>query len=329
MYKISSWTWSEFNILMIFGIKEKSIILTHTILLAIATNIHGYLWLVLCSRDTYTRIQHTHSLVQQIHFKLFRKLLLEKIKLTTRILYHVLLHQLFWHNKTSFINQFYTWKAKLVFKVLAFNNSITEKYWLKSITKCTGLSPVSRVPVPCLDHTQPLTRTSSDADLREGQRLAVLPWSHPGHHHRHEFPGRSVGSGLCRAPAVLHLLLQRPVVPQHHHAGELQLRAVRRHQAQGEDQPAALLFRGLMADDQERRCVRSWTGAGLIQNCEWTSRRYYRADLWPGLLKDHWEHRGFLWTAQWEWIVINTYQPNDFPLFKKENFKEMYIAIDL
>ncbi len=73
------------------------------------------------------------------------------------------------------------------------------------------------------DHTQPLTRTSSDADLREGQRLAVLLWSHPGHHHRHEFPGCSVGSGLCRAPAVLHLLLQRPVVPQHHHAGELQL----------------------------------------------------------------------------------------------------------
>lgn len=142
-------------------------------------------------------------------------------------------------------------------------NSITDKHSI----------PISRVSIPWLDHAQPLTRTSGDTVLRERQCLAVHPWSHPGHHHRHEFPGCSVGGGVRRSPALLHLLLQRPVLPQHHHTGELQLRAVRRHQAQGEDQPAALLLRGLKGADPERRSVRSWTGAGLIQNCEWTSRR--------------------------------------------------------
>ncbi len=39
IYKIYSWNMILFNILMIFGIKEKSIILTHS-MLAIATNIH-------------------------------------------------------------------------------------------------------------------------------------------------------------------------------------------------------------------------------------------------------------------------------------------------
>lgn len=133
-----------------------------------------------------------------------------------------------------------------------------------SITDQHSIS-ISRVPIPWLDHTQPLTGPSGDTVLRERQRLAVYPWSHPGHHHRHEFPGRSAGGGVRRSPALLHLLLQRPVLPQHHHTGELQLRAVRRHQAQGEDQPAALLLRGLKGVNPERRSVRLWTGAGLIQ----------------------------------------------------------------
>lgn len=142
-------------------------------------------------------------------------------------------------------------------------NSITDKHSI----------PISRVPFPWLDHAQPLTRTSGDTVLRERQRLAVHPWSHPGHHHRHEFPRCSVGGGVRRSPALLHLLLQRPVLSQHHHTGELQLWAVRRHQAQGEDQPTALLLRGLKEANRERRSVRSWTGASLIQNCEWTLRR--------------------------------------------------------
>lgn len=155
-----------------------------------------------------------------------------------------------------------------------FSQKLSRSQWyLRNLLTDKHSIPVSRLPFPCLDHAQPLTRTSGDTVLRERQRLAVHPWSHPGHHHRHEFPGRSAGSGVCRSPALLHLLLQRPVIPQHHHTGELQLRAVRRHQAQGEDQPAALLFWGLKGADRERRSVRSWTGAGLIQNCEWTSRR--------------------------------------------------------
>lgn len=96
-----------------------------------------------------------------------------------------------------------------------------------------------------VEHCIPVIRASGDPCLREGQLMVVHPWPHPGHHHRHELLGRPARGGLRRPPPVLHLLLQRPVVTLLHHPGELQLRTVRRAQAQGQTEPTALLHRGV------------------------------------------------------------------------------------
>ena len=96
-----------------------------------------------------------------------------------------------------------------------------------------------------MEHSVPVLRPSGDPRLGEGQLVAVHPGPHPGHHHRDELPGRGAGGGVRRPPAVLHLLLQRPVVTLLHNPGELQLRTVRRPQAQGQAEPTALLHRGV------------------------------------------------------------------------------------
>ncbi|TMS11922.1 Neuropilin-2 [Larimichthys crocea] len=64
--------------------------------------------------------------------------------------------------------------------------------------------------------------------------------------------GVLLGAVCCRPPPVLHLLLQRPVVTLLHHPGELQLRTVRRAQAQGQTEPTALLHRGVRRKKRER-----------------------------------------------------------------------------
>lgn len=107
--------------------------------------------------------------------------------------------------------------------------------------------------VPRVEHRVSIFRASRDARLGEGQLVALHPGPHPGHHHHHELPGRPSRSGLRRPPPVLHLLLQRPVIALLHHPGELQLRTVRRPQAQGQTEPTALLHRGVRGEETQKK----------------------------------------------------------------------------
>lgn len=113
--------------------------------------------------------------------------------------------------------------------------------------QCNGINsvcPPCRFFILGMEHPRAFTKSSSHACFREGKCLAVNSGSHPGHHHCDELSGCAAGRRVCRPAALLHLLLQWPVIQELHHTGELQLWAVRRHQAKG-DQPATLLLRGL------------------------------------------------------------------------------------
>lgn len=102
-----------------------------------------------------------------------------------------------------------------------------------------------RFTVLWLEHSITVIRSSSDPCLREGQLMAVHPGPDLGHHHCHELPWCPARGSLRRPPPVLHLLLQRAVITLLHYPGELQLRAVRRPQAQGQTEPTALLHGGM------------------------------------------------------------------------------------
>lgn len=93
--------------------------------------------------------------------------------------------------------------------------------------------------------------------------MAVHPGSHLGHHHRHELSWRPARGGLHRPPPVLPLLLRQSVVPLLNHPGELQLRTVRRPEAQGQTEPTALLHRGVREEagketERKRETDVSW-----------------------------------------------------------------------
>lgn len=120
-----------------------------------------------------------------------------------------------------------------------------------------------RLTVPRVEHSIPVIWASGDPCFREGQLVAVHPGPHPGHHHRHEFPGGPARGGLHRPPPVLPLLLRQSVVSLFNHPGELQLRTVWRPEAQGQTEPTALLHWGVREEarketEREQETAFSW-----------------------------------------------------------------------
>lgn len=104
---------------------------------------------------------------------------------------------------------------------------------------------ISRCAILGMDYCRTFLRASSNSNPRQGESLALHAGSHSPHHHSDELPGSSVRCRVRWSPAVLHLLLRRPDLTLLHHPGELQLRALRWHQAQGEVQPTAVLLGSL------------------------------------------------------------------------------------
>ncbi len=83
----------DLNILMIFGVKEKCIILTHTMYCCLLLQIYlCYLWLLLCSRDTYIYV--CRFLLQCISLKgiLFLPIVSYRFLQRRLFIYHFLIY---------------------------------------------------------------------------------------------------------------------------------------------------------------------------------------------------------------------------------------------